>query len=81
MYGYPRITKYFKEKLNLSISHYLIYCLMKKPRSYTEIAQRPNLIKKLKDKSSVLLTDIIYIPVKRKWVYLVSLYNPVTRPG
>ncbi|ENZ6558337.1 IS3 family transposase [Enterococcus faecium] len=92
MYGYPRITKYFKEKLNLPISRYLIYRLMrelgiksrmvrkmKKPKSYTELAQRPNLIKKLKDKSSVLLTDITYIPVKRKWVYLASLYNPETR--
>lgn len=92
MYGYPRITKYCKEKLNLSVSRYLVYRLMgelgiqsrmvrkmKKPKSYTEIAQRPNLIKKLKDKSSVLLTDITYIPVKRKWVYLASLYNPETR--
>ncbi|MFF2971689.1 IS3 family transposase [Enterococcus faecalis] len=92
MYGYPRIMKYFKETLNLKISRYLSYQLMrelgiksrmvrkmKKPKSYTEIAQRPNLIKKLKDKSSVLLTDISYIPVKRKWVYLASLYNPETR--
>lgn len=92
MYGYPRITKYFKEELNLSISRYLIYRLMqelgiksrmvrkmKKPRSYSEMPQRPNLIKKLHDKSSVLLTDITYIPVKRKWVYLASLYNPETR--
>ncbi|EHS2295120.1 IS3 family transposase [Enterococcus faecalis] len=92
MYGYPRIAKYFKKTLNLSISRYLVYRLMrelgiqsrmikkmKKPKSYTEIAQRPNLIKKLTDKSSVLLTDITYIPVKKKWVYLASLYNPETR--
>lgn len=92
MYGYPRITKYFKKTLNLSISRYLVYRLMrelgiqsrmskkmKKPKSHTEIAQRPNLIKKLTDKSSVLLTDITYIPVKKKWVYLSSLYNPETR--
>lgn len=92
MYGYPRLAKYFKEALNLSISRYLVYRLMrelgiqsrmikkmKKPKSYTEIAQRPNLIKKLTDKSSVLLTDITYIPVRKKWVYLASLYNPVTR--
>lgn len=59
MYDYPRITKYFIEKLNLSISRYLIYRLMRelgiksrmvrkmnKPKSYVEIAQRPNLIKK-----------------------------------
>lgn len=92
MYGYPRIAKFFKEALNLSISRYLVYRLMrelgiksrmirkmKKPKSYTEIAQRPNLIKKLTDQSRVLLTDITYIPVKGKWVYLASLYNPVTR--
>lgn len=34
---------------------------MNKPKSYTEIAQRPNVIKKLTDKSNVLLTDITYI--------------------
>lgn len=92
MYGYPRIARYFKVELNLSVSRYLVYRLMrelgiqsrmvrkmKKPKSYTEIPQRPNLIKKLTDKSKVLLTDITYIPVKRKWVYLASLYNPETR--
>lgn len=92
MYGYPRIAKYFEKTLNLSISRYLVYRLMrelgiqsrmikkmKKPKSYIEIAQRPNLIKKLTDKSNVLLTDITYIPVKGKWVYLASLYNPETR--
>lgn len=92
MYGYPRIAKYFKKTLNLSISRYLVYRFMrglgiqsrmikkmKELKSYTEIAQRPNLIKKSIDKSSVLLTDITYIPVKKKWVYLASLYNPETR--
>ena len=91
MYGYPRIAKYFKEVLHLSISRYLVYQLMrelgiqsrmikkmKKPKSYIEISQRPNLIKKSHDKSSVLLTDITCIPVKKKWVYLASLYTPVT---
>lgn len=52
---------------------------MKKLKSYVEIAQRPNLIKKLKDKSSILLTGITYIPVKRKRVYSASLYNVETR--
>ncbi len=47
--------------------------------SYTEIAQRPNLIKKSTDKSSVLLTDMTYIPVKKKRVYLASFSNPETR--
>ncbi|MGF1919565.1 transposase, partial [Enterococcus faecalis] len=94
MYGYPRIAKYLKKTLNLSISRYLVYRLirelgiqsrmikkMKKPKSYTEIVQRPNLIKKLTDKSSVLLTDITYIPVKKKWIYLASLYSSETRRG
>ena len=48
----------------------------KKPKTYTEIEQKPNLIKSLVDKSKVLLTDIIYIPVKNRWVYLASLFDP-----
>lgn len=28
MYGYPRMTKYFKEELAISVSRYLIYRLM-----------------------------------------------------
>ena len=92
MYGYPRMKKYFKEKLNIPVSHYLIYRLMrelgiqsrmikkmKKPKSYTEVDQLPNLIRKTSDWSNVLLTDITYIPVKGKWVYLASLYHPETR--
>lgn len=51
----------------------------KKPTAHTEYAQRPNLIKELDDKSRVLLTDITYIPVKNKWVYLASLYEPKSR--
>lgn len=59
MYGYPRMKKYFKEKLNIPVSSYLIYRLMcelgiqsrmkkkmKKPKSYKEVAQLPNLIRK-----------------------------------
>lgn len=92
MYGYPRMKKYFKEKLNIPVSGYLIYRLMrelgiqsrmikkmKKPKSYTEVAQLPNLIRKKRDWSNVLLTDITYIPVKGKWIYLASLYHPETR--
>ncbi|WP_429976251.1 hypothetical protein [Enterococcus sp. DIV0086] len=52
---------------------------MKNPKNYIEISQRLNLIKKLHDKSSVLLTDITYTTVKKQWVYLTSLYTPVTR--
>lgn len=52
---------------------------MKKPKTYTEVAQLPNLIRKMTDWSKVLLTDITYIRVKGKWVYLASLYNPETR--
>lgn len=61
MYGYPRMTKYFKAELNISVSGSLIYRLMrelviqsrmmkkmKKPKSYTETAQLPNLIRKKK---------------------------------
>lgn len=92
MYGYPRIARYFKEELNLSISRYLVYRLMrelgiqsrmikkmKKTKSYSEVAQLPNLIRKMSDWSKVLLTDITYIPVRGKWAYLASLYHPETR--
>lgn len=92
MYGYPRMTKYFKKELNIPVSRYLIYRLMRelgiqsrmvkkirKPKSYTEVPQLANLIRKENDWSKVLLTDITYIPVKDKWVYLASLYHPETR--
>lgn len=92
MYGYPRMTQYFKEHLTIPVSRYLIYRLMrelgirsrmiktmKKPQSYIEVAQLPNLIRKKSDWSKVLLTDITYIPVRGKWVYLASLYHPETR--
>jgi putative transposase len=92
MYGYPRMTTYFKERLTIPVSRYLIYRLMrelgirsrmiktmKKPKSYTEVAQLPNLIRKKRDWSKVLLTDITYIPVRGKWAYLASLYHPETR--
>ncbi len=51
----------------------------KKPKTYTEVEQRPNLIKKRTDKTKVLLTDITYIPIRNKWVYLASLYELATR--
>lgn len=93
MYGYPRMTKYFKENLNIPVSQYLVYRLMhelgiqsrmikkkmKKPKTYSNVAPLPNLIRKMSDWSKVLLTDITYIPVKGKWVYLASLYHPETR--
>lgn len=67
MYGYLRLTILLK----FGIVKGLIYQLM--------CEQRPNLIKTLSDKSKVLLTDITYISVNQKWVYLASLYNPETR--
>lgn len=92
MYGYPRMKTYFKERLTIPVSRYLIYRLMrelgirsrmikrmKKPKSYTEVAQLPNLIRKKRDWSKVLLTDITYIPVRGKWAYLASLYYTETR--
>lgn len=92
MYGYRRMTKLFNEELNYSVSTYLIYRIMqhlgiqsrmtksrKKPKTYTEVEQKPNLIKSLVDKSKVLLTDITYIPVRNRWVYLASLFDPETR--
>ena len=92
MYGYPRMTKYFKEELNIPVSRYPIYRLMRelgirsrmvkkmeKPKSYTKVAQLPNLIRKKNDWSKVILTDIIYIPVRGKWAYLASFYHPETR--
>ncbi|MDW3913392.1 hypothetical protein QI339_12125 [Staphylococcus saprophyticus] len=50
-----------------------------KPKSYVTEAQRPNLVKKNVDQLNVLLTDITYIQVKQKWVYLAILYDPRTR--
>ena len=92
MYGYPRLTKYLNQQFNLSVSKGLIYRIMRelgiqsrmikkwrKPTSYTTIEQRPNLMKQLKDQSKVLLTDITYILVNHKWVYLASLYDPEKR--
>lgn len=92
MYGYPRLTILLNKKLQFGVGTGLIYQLMcelgiqsrmikkwKKPKTYATIEQRPNLIKKLADKSKVLLTDITYIRVNQKWVYLASLYNPETR--
>jgi len=92
MYGYRRMTKLFNDVLNYSVSSYLIYRIMqhlgiqsrmsksrKKPKTHTEIEQKPNLIKPLIDNSPVLLTDITYIPVKNRWVYLASLFDPTTR--
>lgn len=92
MYGYPRITKFFNEKLNFPVSRHLIYHVMselgirsrmvkkmKKPESYSEVKQLPNLIRSMNDWSKILLTDITYIPMKGKWIYLASLYNPQTR--
>lgn len=52
---------------------------IKKPKSYNEVAQLPHLIRKKNDWSKVLLTDITYIPVRGKWVYLASLYHLETR--
>lgn len=92
MYGYRRMTKLFNNELNYFVSTYLIYRMMqhlriqsrmtksrKKPKTYTEIEQKPSLIKSLVDKSKVLLTDITYISVKNRWVYLASLFNLETR--
>lgn len=92
MYGYPRLTILLNQELHLGVSRYLIYQLMqelgiqsrmiknwKRPKSKGAVEQRPNLIKELTNKTAVLLTDITYIPVKSKWVYLASLYCPETR--
>lgn len=92
MYGYPRLTILHKQKWQPGVSTVLVYQLMKelsiafyygekkkKPKSYTTKDQRPNLIKNRVNQSSVLVTDITYIPVHNKWVYLASLYNPTPR--
>lgn len=92
MYGYPRLTKLINNKHSLGVSRRLVYQLMcelgirsrmvkklNKPKSYVTEVQRPNLVKKNVDQLNVLLTDITYIRVKQKWVYLASLYNPKTR--
>ncbi len=52
---------------------------MKKLKTYCEVDKLANLIMKITDWSNVLLTNITYVPVRGKWVYLASLYNPVTR--
>ena len=92
MYGYPRLTILLNQKFSFNVSAGLIYRLMKglgiqsrminrrkKPKTYSTVEQRPNLIKQLKDKSTVLLTDITYILVNNRWAYLASLYDPKTR--
>lgn len=92
MYGYPRLTIFLNKRFDFGVSSQLVYRLMaelgiksrmvkkrKKPTTFTEYEQRPNLIKNLDDKSGVLLTDITYIPVNNKWVYLASLYEPESR--
>lgn len=92
MYGYPRLTILLNKKFQFVVGTGLIYKLMcelgiksrmikkwKKPKTHTTVEQRPNFIKTLSDKSTVLLTDITYIRVNQKWVYLASLYNPETR--
>ncbi|QIL50046.1 IS3 family transposase [Weissella coleopterorum] len=92
MYGYPRLTILLNRQLKIKISQRMVYKQMyalkirsrmtkriNKPKTHTEYDQRPNLIKGLPDQSNILLTDITYIPVKNTWVYLASMYNPVTR--
>jgi len=92
MYGYPRLTILLNTLFDFGVSSQLVHRLMKelgiksrmvkkrkKPTTHTEYPQRPNMIKDLDDKSGVLLTDITYIPVKNKWVYLASLYEPESR--
>ena len=92
MYGYPRLSILLNKKFQFGVGTGLIYKLMcelgiqsrmikkwKKPKTHTTVEQRSNLIKTLSDKSTVLLTDITYIRVNQKWVYLASLYNPETR--
>lgn len=92
MYGYPRLTIFLNKRFDFGVSSQLVYRLMaergiksrmvkkrKKTTTFTEYEQRPNLIKNLDDKSGVLLTDITYIPVNNKWVYLASLYEPESR--
>lgn len=62
MYGYPRMTIYFKENLNTLVNAYLIYPLirelsiqsrmikkMKNTKSYIEVVQLLNLIRKGKE--------------------------------
>lgn len=73
MYGYPRLTILLNKKLQFGVGTGLIYQLMcelgiqsrmikkwKKPKTHTTVEQRPNLIKTLSDKSTVLLMDITY---------------------
>ncbi len=92
MYGYPGLTlgtqsncqskRWAKSGLsaNAKIGHKLKYAQKhSKPRTHTDYEQHPNLIKKLTDQTSVLLTGITYIPVKRDWTYLASVYNSTTR--
>lgn len=92
MYGYPRLTTFLNKRFDFGVSSQLVYRLMaelgiksrmvkkrKKTTTFTEYKQRPNLIKNLDDKSGVLLTDITYIPVNNKWVYLASLYETESR--
>ncbi len=92
MYGYPRLAKLINHKYALGVSRRLVHQLMcelgirsrmikklNKPKSYVTEMQRPNLVKNQVDQLNVLLTDITYIRVKQKWVYLATLYDPRTR--
>lgn len=43
MYGYPRMTRYFKDELNISVSHYRIY------RPMRELGIQSRMIEKMKN--------------------------------
>lgn len=45
MYGYPRMTKYFKEELTIPVSGYLIYRLIRELRIHSRMIKK---MKKLK---------------------------------
>ncbi|CAD5896535.1 transposase (fragment) [Carnobacterium maltaromaticum] len=77
MYGYPRLTILLNKKFQFGVGTGLIYKLMcelgiqsrmikkwKKAKTHTTVEQRPNLIKTLSDKSTVLLTEAPIIRVR-----------------
>ncbi len=84
MYGYPRLTIALYPKLVYRVMQELgiqsrMVRKISKPKTHTNDAQRPNLIKDLANQSQILVTDITYIPLQRSWLYLASVYNPTTR--
>lgn len=93
MYGYNRLTIYLNKTYQCGVSRYLVYKLMKelgiqsrmtrKRYAYKQVRKSfhilPNMMKEEPSLVGIYTTDITYIHTKNGWVYLASLYKPLTR--